>query len=93
MNMPPTLSPEDLLTLFLALLIIFGPAAMHLLATLMAFRTSGRLRSAACILDRMIREAEERRARYQIELRMRRGMRRRRQRDKDSPPAVLDEAE
>ena len=70
-----TLSPEDLLVLLLALLIVFGPAAIRLLAALMTFRASGRLRSAARILDRLIREAEQRRARRQADIRTRRGRR------------------
>ena len=60
-----TLSAQDLLVLLLAVLIVFGPAAIRLLATLIAFRTSGRLGRAACILERLIREAEQRRARRQ----------------------------
>jgi hypothetical protein len=58
-----TRSPEDLLVLLLALVIVFGPPAVRLLAALITFRTSGRLRRAADTLDRLIRETEQRRAR------------------------------
>jgi hypothetical protein len=60
---------------------VFGPAAMRLLAALITFRTSGRLRRAANMLDRLILETEQRRARChsisQDWQRMRRGKRRR----------------
>jgi hypothetical protein len=55
-----TLSPEDLLVLLLALLIVFGPAAGRLLAALITFRAAGRLRHAANTLDRLIQQAEQR---------------------------------
>ena len=85
-----TLSPEDFLILLLSLLIVFGPAALRLLAALVAFRTSERLRSAARILDRLIREAEQRRAPH---IWRRRGMRSWTRKGKNGSPADEPERE
>ena len=56
-----TPSSQDFLVLMLAVLIVFGPEALRVVAALIAFHTSGRVRSAARILERLIKEAEQRR--------------------------------
>jgi hypothetical protein len=78
-----TLSPEDLLVLLLALLIVFGPTAARLLAVLITFRGAGRLRHAASTLDRLIQQAEQRRGRRCT---IRQGWRRLHRRKRRGPP-------
>jgi hypothetical protein len=89
----PTFPLEDLWVLLLALLIVFGPAAMRLLAALIAFRAARRLRHASNALDRLIQQTEQRlwqrRTIRQNWRRLRRGKRTPRRSDGD--PAILGE--
>ena len=59
---------EDLLVMSLALLIVFGPAILRLLAATLAYRTSGRLYEASRNLAQLINEAEARRKDLEMEI-------------------------